>query len=78
VRVGSGPDNGRAGRHRQTTRAGLVRRRGARVQEPVVEPPKVERRLEPDGSGPVSGAHGDGWTRRRNFGQVMGWPGRRP
>jgi hypothetical protein len=32
------------------------------MQEPVVEPPKVDRRLEPDGSGPVSGAHGDGWT----------------
>ena len=30
------------------------------MQEPVVEPPKVDRRLEPDGSGPVSGAHGDG------------------
>ena len=29
------------------------------MQEPVVEPPKVERRLESDGSGPVSGAHGD-------------------
>jgi hypothetical protein len=29
------------------------------VQKPVVEPPKVDRRLEPDGSGPVSGAHGD-------------------
>jgi hypothetical protein len=25
-----------------------------------VEPPKVERRLKPDGSGPVSGAHVDG------------------
>jgi hypothetical protein len=48
VRAGSGPDNGRAGRHRQTVRAGLVRRRGARMQEPVVEPPKVDRRLEPD------------------------------
>ena len=28
------------------------------MQEPVVEPPEVERRLEPDGSGPVSGARG--------------------
>src|SRR3954468_1938424 len=27
------------------------------MQEPVVEPPKVERRLESGGSGPVSGAH---------------------
>jgi hypothetical protein len=30
------------------------------MQEPVVEPPKVDRRLEPDGSGPVSGARVDG------------------
>jgi hypothetical protein len=57
VRVGSSPDNDGTGRHRQTARARQVRRRGVRVQEPVVEPPKVERRLEPDGSGPVSGAH---------------------
>jgi hypothetical protein len=30
------------------------------MQEPVVEPPKVERRLEPEGLGPVSGARVDG------------------
>jgi hypothetical protein len=30
------------------------------MQKPVVEPPKVDRRLEPDGSGPVSGARVDG------------------
>ena len=57
---GSSPDNDGTGRHRQTARVRQARRRGVRVQEPVVEPPKVERRLEPDGCGPVSGAHGDG------------------
>ena len=53
---GSSPDNDGTGRHCQTARVRQARRRGVRVQEPVVEPPQVERRLEPGGSGPVSGA----------------------
>jgi len=44
------------------------------MQEPVVEPPKVDRRLEPDGLGPVSGAHGDGGTVAVT--SVRSWVGR--
>ena len=77
---GSSPDNDGTGRHRQTARVRQARRRGVRMQEPVVEPPEVERRLEPDGSGPVSGARGGqvGLAVCRDFGQVQDWPGRRP
>ena len=43
-RAGSSPDNDGTGRYRQTARARQARRRGVRVQEPVVEPPKAIRR----------------------------------
>src|SRR5262249_42009730 len=49
------------GRHCQTAWAWQARRRGVRIQKPVMEPPQVEHRLEPGGSGPVSSA----WQRRR-------------
>ena len=39
-----------------------------------MEPPKVDRRLEPDGLGPVSGAHGDGGTVAVT--SVRSWVGR--
>ena len=68
VRARSSPDNDGTGRHRQTARVRQVRRRGVRMQEPVVEPPEVERRLEPDGSGPVSGARRSMVLRRLRVG----------
>jgi len=77
---GSSPDNDGTFRHCQTGRARQARRTGARVQEPVVEPPQVERRLEPGGYGPVSSAH-PGHGRRRggcgrgDFGSVLGLAG---
>lgn len=46
---------GRAGTARRPG-ARQARRSGVRVQKPAVEPPQVERRLEPGGSGPVSSA----------------------
>jgi hypothetical protein len=48
---GSSPDNCGTGRHCQTARVRQARRTGVRMQKPVVEPPQVERRLEPGGSG---------------------------
>src|SRR5690349_15159683 len=63
----------------QTGRARQARRTGARVQEPVVEPPEVERRLQPGGYGPVSSAHldhvGDPGDGRGDFGSVLGLAG---
>jgi hypothetical protein len=63
----------------QTGRARQARRTGVRVQEPVVEPPQVERRLQPGGYGPVSSAHldrvGDPGAGRGDFGSVLGLAG---
>ena len=50
---GSSLDNDGTGRYCQTARVRQARRRGVRVQKPVVEPPQVGIRLEPGGSGPV-------------------------
>ena len=43
---GSSPDNDGTGRHCQTAWVRQARRRGARTQEPVVEPPQATRRLQ--------------------------------
>jgi hypothetical protein len=77
---GSSPDNDGTSRHCQTGRARQARRTGARVQEPVVEPPQVERRLQPGGFGPVSSAHLDrggrhGGRGRGDFESVLGLAG---
>jgi hypothetical protein len=39
---GSSPDDAGTGQHRQMARVRLARRRGVRVQKPVVEPPKEQ------------------------------------
>ena len=76
---GSSPDNDGTSWYCQTGRARQARRTGARVQKPVVEPPQVERRLEPGGCGPVSSAHlehvGDPDVGRGDFGSVLGLAG---
>ena len=77
--VGAAPTTrGRLGTARRG-RARQARRTGARVQEPVVEPPQVERRLEPGGYGPVSSAHldhvGDPAAGGGDFGSVFGLAG---
>ncbi len=76
---GSSPDNDGTSWYCQTGRARQARRTGARVQEPVVEPSQVERRLQPGGYGPVSSAHldrvGDPGVGRGDFGSVLGLAG---
>jgi hypothetical protein len=49
---GSSLDNAGTGQHRQMARVRQARRRGVRVQKPVVEPPQEVDRLEPGGCGP--------------------------
>jgi hypothetical protein len=49
---GSSLDNAGAGQYCQMARVRQARRRGVRVQKPVVEPPQEVDRLEPGGSGP--------------------------
>jgi len=77
--VGAAPTTTGRPWYRQTGRARQARRTGARVQEPVVEPPQVERRLQPGGYGPVSSAHlnrvGDPGAGRGDFGSVLGLAG---
>jgi hypothetical protein len=58
---GSSSDNDGTVQHRQMCRARQARRKGVRMQKPVVEPPQAERRLESGGSGPVSNARPPFW-----------------
>ena len=48
-----------------------ARRRGVRMQEPVVEPPEGVSRLEPGGCGPVGSARPSMCTRTGDFGSVV-------
>jgi hypothetical protein len=59
---GSSSDNDGTVWHCQTGRARQARRRGVRVQEPVVEPPQERGRLEPGGCGPDSSARPSRWA----------------
>ncbi len=47
---GSSPYNAGVDQHRQMVRVRQARRRGVRMQKPVVEPPQEVDRLEPGGS----------------------------
>jgi len=55
-RAESSSDNDGTVWHHQTGRVRQARRKGVRVQEPVVEPPQERNRLEPGGFGPGSSA----------------------
>jgi hypothetical protein len=77
-RVGSSPDDDETGRHRQTAWARLARRRGVRVQEPVVEPPKATTPAPNLVDMGRSAAHVhpvSGWTTRQ---QAVARPAGRP
>jgi hypothetical protein len=50
-KVGAALDKDGTGWNCQTARVRQARREGARVQEPVVEPPKAMNQLEPGGCG---------------------------
>jgi len=59
---GSSSDNAGTVWHRQTGWARQARRKGVRMQKPVVEPPQERDRLEPGGSGPGSSARPSRWA----------------
>ena len=64
-RVGSSPDNDGTGWYCQTARARQAGQEGVRVQEPVVEPPSDQDRLQSGGYGPDSSARpGSCWLGR--------------